>query len=235
MSPASRHAHARSNIAAATANCRYGLTPEAFVSSRVVRHNFGFLKAVPRSLPLHTFAKTRVAENGVEYANGIVRLLMAKGESVESVRLPPSDPRACVVRELPVERSARYVTFRFVRTHLPVPRPDSKTQVAICCDPPEGGDPVPLTAAGDPSTIFVPRSHVVATLRVDLPPLASVDAGACVLQFHFGNTEIEAVVTVLATGAQHPCSIRYLDDRPLVADGAVAAAGEVDDGEDPVR
>lgn len=211
---------------------RYGLTPESFVSSRIVRHNFGFLKAVPRSMPLHAYAKTRTTSSGLVYANSIVRLLAAKGSSVESIRLPPTDPRACVVREFPVDRSLSSVTIRFVRTHLYVPSPDDTTRVAVCRDgPPEGSLPVPLTPSAEPTTVFVPQSHVVAILRVDLPPMESRAAGACSLQFHFGSTEIEAVVRVLSTGEEQRCVIHYLDDRPTMAEGAVVSHG--DDDEDP--
>ena len=205
---------------------RYGLAPSAFVATRVVRYNFGFVSAIPFDPKLHAFAE-RIEGDGseVSYAK-IVSGLAAKGTRATTVRLPSTHEDATFCHIYPISVTQKHVGVKFVRTPLDLPTDSGR--VAVPNDPPAGAL-IPLTAAGLPQTVFVPKCCIVANVTVPMPPgMQSTDDGKCILQFHFGRTEIEAEVTVVKTGIVRRCTIKYLSDRPASVPGVIHAAGDSD-------
>lgn len=209
---------------------RFGLSPTAFVATRLVRDNFGLVTLTSYLPGKHLFAEKKELKDGT-YAS-VVERIAKKGLRATTARLLPTDPQALTSRQFPVSTTASEVVFEFVRTSLPLPAIDDPERAAVPKEAPPGVV-VPRTAAGLPQTVFVPRSCIVAELIVPLPRgMKDQSDGECIVQFHFGRTEIEAEVTVVKTGEVRRCAIKYLSNRPeSVAGGTHATGDDLDDGE----
>lgn len=203
---------------------RYGASPSAFIATRLVRSSFGFIITTAAKTGVHDFATQTTYESGTKAE--IIHPLITKGTRATTERLSATAPGAIVASAWPVHDTQSSISFQFVRTVLDLPALSDTTRVAVPKDAPPGVT-VPLTAAGLPQTVFVPRSSVVANLVVPMPPgLKTTADGECLVQFHFGRTEIEAEVTVKKTGDVRRCAIKYVNDRPTSVAGAAHAIGD---------
>lgn len=223
------------NFTAASSDgaARYGVSPTAFVTTRLVRYSFGVVVNTKYDHVKHRFAdRLTFRDDPGAVSTDVIRRLAAKGARVATARVPPTDPSASVTRLWPSSTSSTQQVFQFMRTSLDLPDFADPVRVAVPKDPPSGIT-VPLTAAGLPQTVFVPRSCVVAEVTVPMPSgMKSINDGECLVQFHFGRAEIEAEVTVIRTGRVRRCAIKYISDRPASVRGAAHAAFDDDDSDE---
>jgi hypothetical protein len=214
--------------------CSFGLSPDAFISRRIVRYDYGVILCIPHTLPLCAFAKTRADANGRLWATDVVYRLVKKGTSVASTRLSHETYTA---RIYPVDSTVNSVLVKFTQTTKDTTVPGDKSRITLCRnveDFPPGSLSVPVNAAGETTTVFLSRAEIIAQVHVPLLPSSQSDDRSIVVEFIFGETENRAFVTS-STGEEFNCPIQYLADRPFGVAGATASSGRgIDHEEDPV-